>query len=84
MALTNLAQMNDEVRYEVQDMFVLFFLNIERFSCDLEMKTRKQNRNKKRTERERFDWLIVRIQTRVAFDWLRERSAEETSCPRFF
>ena len=42
MALTNLAQMNDEVRYEVQDMFVLFFLNIERFSCDLEMKTKQK------------------------------------------
>ena len=40
MALTNLAQMNDEVRYEAQDKFVLFFLNIERLSSDLEKKTR--------------------------------------------
>ena len=82
MALTNLAQMNDEVRYEVQDMFVLFFLNVERFSYDLETKTRKQNINNKRTERERFDWFIERIQTRVAFDWLSERSGQKTSCPR--
>ena len=84
MALTNLAQMNDEVRYEVQDKFVLFFLNIERFSYDLKIKPRKQNRNNKQTERERFDWFIERIQTRVAFDWLSERSGEKTSRPRTF
>ena len=57
---------------------------IERFSYDLEMKTREQNRNNKRTEIERFDWFIERIQTRVAFDWLRERSCEKTSCSRTF
>ena len=57
---------------------------IERFSYDLEMKTREQNRNNKRTEIERFDWFIERIQTRVAFDWLREYSGEKTSCPRTF
>ena len=39
---------------------------LERFSYDLEMKTREQNRNNKRTEIERFDWFIERIQTRVA------------------
>ena len=55
---------------------------LERFSYDLEMKTREQNRNSKRTEIERIDWLIERIQTRVAFDWLSERSAEKTSYPR--
>ena len=33
---------------------------IEQFSYDLEMKTREQNRNKKRTEIERFDWFIER------------------------
>ena len=43
--------------------------HVERFSYDLETKTRKQNRNSKRTERERFDWFIERIQTRVVFDW---------------
>ena len=32
----------------------------------------------------RFDWFIERIQTRVAFGWLSERSAEKTSCPRTF
>ena len=58
--------------------------DLERFSCDLEMKTREQNRNNKRTEIERFDWFIERIQTRVAFGWLSERSGEKTSCPRTF
>ena len=53
---------------------------IERFSYDLEMKARQQNRNNKRTEIERFDWFIERIQTRVAFGWLSERSDEKTSC----
>ena len=54
----------------------------ERFSCDLKMKTRAQNRNKKQTEIERFDWFIEQIQTRVAFRWLSERSGEKTSGPR--
>ena len=54
-------------------------LLLERFSYDLEMKTREQNRNNKRTEIERFDWFIERIQTRVAFG-----SGENTSCPRTF
>ena len=57
---------------------------IERFSCDLEMETREQNRNNKRMEIERFDWFIERIQTRVAFGWLSERSRKKTSCPRTF
>ena len=30
---------------------------LERFSCDLEMKTREQNRNNKEKEIEWFDWL---------------------------
>ena len=33
-------------------------------------------------EIERFDWFMERIQTRVAFGWLRERSGEKTSCRR--
>ena len=41
-------------------------LYIERFSQDLEMKTRERNRNNKQTEIERFDWFIEGIQTRVA------------------
>ena len=57
---------------------------LERFSYDLEIKTREQNRNKKRTKVERFDWLIERIQKPVAFGWLSERSGEKTSCPRTF
>ena len=48
------------------------------------MKTLKQNRNNKRTEIERFDWFIEQIQTRVAFGWLSERSAEKTSRPGTF
>ena len=57
---------------------------IERFSYDLEMKTRKQNRNNKRTEIARFDWFIERIQTRLAFGLLSERSDEKTSCLQNF
>ena len=69
--------------------FVLAFhcnqlLLIERFSFDLETKTRQQNRNSKRTEIARFDWFIERIQTRLAFGWLSERSGEKTSRPRTF
>ena len=51
---------------------------IERFSYDLEMKTREQNRNNKRTEIEQYDWSVERIQTLVAFDWFSERSGEKT------
>ena len=57
---------------------------VARFLFDLEMKTREQNRNNKRKEIERSDWLIDRIQTRVAFDWLSELSGEKISCPRTF
>ena len=60
---------------------LLLSVNIERFSYDLEMKTRKQNRNNKRTEIERFDWFIERIQTRVAFRFdviLQQRLANRT------
>ena len=64
-----------QLRHTVQD----FSLILQRFSYDLEMKTREQNRNNKRTEIERFDWFIERIQTRVAFGWLSERSREKLS-----
>ena len=57
---------------------------LERFSYDLEMKTHEQNRNNKRTEIERFDWFIERIQTHLAFGWLSERSSKQTSCPKNF
>ena len=53
--------------------------DLKRFSYDLEMKTRVQNKNNKRTEIERYDWFIERIQTRVAFGWLSERPGEKTS-----
>ena len=54
------------------------FPSLERFSYDLEIKTREQNRNNKRTEIEQIIWFIERIQTRVAFGWLSERSGEKT------
>ena len=57
---------------------------VERFSYDLEMKTREQNRNNKRTEIERFDWCIERIQTHLGFGWLSERLGKQTSCPKNF
>ena len=60
----------------------VFILCLERFSFDLEMKTREQNRNDKQTEIERLDWFIERIQIRVAFGWVSERSGEKTPCPR--
>ena len=63
---------------------VLFFFPVERFSYDLETKTREQNRNNKKTEIERYDWFIERTQRRVGFGWLSERSGEKTSCPRTF
>ena len=59
-------------------------LLIERFSYDLETKTRQQNTNNKRAEIGQFDWFIERIQTRLAFGWLSERSGEKTSRPRTF
>ena len=40
---------------------------LERFSYDLEMKVREQDRNHKRTEIERFDWFIERTDKHV---WL--------------
>ena len=49
---------------------IIYYFNyprIERFSYDLEMKKCEQNRNNKRTEIERFDWFIERIQTRAGF-----------------
>ena len=61
---------------------VQFNLKMVRFSYDLEMKMREQNRNNKRTDIEGFDWFVERIQTRVAFGRLSERSGEKTSCPR--
>ena len=60
------------------------FPSLERFSYDLEIKTREQNRNNKRTEIEQFIWFIERIQKSVSFGWLSERSGEKTSCPRTF
>ena len=49
---------------------------------DLKMKTRERYRNNKRMEIEQIDWFIEQIQMWVAFGWLREHSAEKTSCLR--
>ena len=55
---------------------VIMYMNrtTQRFSYDLEMKTREQKRNNKRTEIQQFDWFIERIQTHLAFGWLSELS----------
>ena len=45
------------------------------------MKTREQNRNNQRTEIERIDWFIERIQMHVAFGWISERSSEKNVMP---
>ena len=58
--------------------------DIERFSHDIEMKTREQNRNNKWTLKEWFEWFIELTQAHVAFGWLSEHSGEKTSCPRSF
>ena len=55
---------------------------IERFLYDLQMKTREQNRNNKRTEKAIWLGLSNRYKLRVAFVWLSERSGEKTSRPR--
>ena len=51
-----------------------FLLKLEGFSYDLEMKTREQNRNNKRSKVERFGWFIERIKTRLAFCWFNKRT----------
>ena len=48
------------------------------------MKTRKQNKNNKRTETERFDWFIERIRTCVPFGWLSECSGEKLHVRELF
>ena len=55
-----------ETGYGFQGLEFWIPVFLERFSYDLEMKTRKQNIDNKQTEIERFDWFIKRIQTRVA------------------
>ena len=57
--------------------WVLNLVFIERFSYDLEMKTRKQNRDNKQTEIERFDWFIERIQTHVKWTLRRKNFIPE-------
>ena len=57
-------------------LYIIMYMNrtTQRFSYDLEMKTREQKRNNKRTEIQQFDWFIERIQTHLAFGWLSELS----------
>ena len=52
--------------------FNLHWFILERFLYDLEIKTRKQNRNNKQTEIAQFDWFIKQIQTCMVFGWLSE------------
>ena len=61
-----------------------FLLKLEGFSYDLEMKTREQNRNNKRSKVERFGWFIERIKTGLAFCWLSERSGQKNLMPENF
>ena len=49
------------------------FRKLERFLYDLEMKTRERHSNNKRTEIERFDWFVERIQNVRGF-WLVKRT----------
>jgi len=46
---------------------------LERFSYDLEIKTREQYRNNKQTEIERFDWFIEHI-TMAGNFWMVKRT----------
>ena len=61
---------NRQLAFELQNSHVCEKRSnavIERFSYDLEMKAREQNRNNKRTEIKRFDWFIERTDKRA---WL--------------
>ena len=65
-----LSRIRDEIKKNTNVYFAPLYpqaLLLERFSYDLEMKTREQNRNNKRTEIERFDWFIERTDKRA---WL--------------
>ena len=50
----------------------------------LKWKRAKNTEKNKRTEIERFDWFIERIQTRVAIGWLSERLGEKNFMPENF
>ena len=52
---------------------------MERFSYDLEMK--HANKTENTNERKQRDFIVERIQTRVAFGWLSKRSAEKKFMP---
>ena len=84
VSATRKTRMSFTFRFTMKYQVLSIFMGLERFSYDLEMKTREQNRNNKRTEIERFDWCIERIQTHLAFGWLSERSGKQTSCPKNF
>ena len=66
---------------------VIYKVIIKKCDEDRAMKWKLANKTEttyKLTEVERFDWFIQRIQTRVAFGWLSERSGEKTSSSRTF
>ena len=49
------------------------------------LKWKRANKTETTNEwKQRFDWFIERIQTRVAFGWLSEHSGKKTSCPKNF
>ena len=59
--------MTSQMKATEQNFSVTQYCVLERFSYDIEMKAREQNRNDERTEIERFDWFIERTDKRA---WL--------------
>ena len=60
VSLSNSFQGPLEYNFTLKIETTMILLLLERFSYDLEMKTREQSRNNKRMEIERFDWLSNR------------------------
>ena len=83
-------QRNRGVCTQAKKFYILLFCNFDiqckifpwyysYFRMTLKWKRANKTENNKRTEIERFDWFIQRIQTRQAFGWLSERSREKLS-----
>ena len=83
-------QRNRGVCTKAKKFYILLFCNLDiqckifpwyysGFRMTLKWKHANKTENNKRTEIERSDWSIERIQTRVAFGWLSERSREKLS-----
>ena len=54
-------------------LFLVLMFILDRFSYDLQMKTREQNRINKQTEIERFDW-VHQTTTNARGFWLVKRT----------